>query len=132
MLTRWTPCLLSIMRIVVAFLFIQHGSQKLFGLPSPLPMGPFPLISLIGIAGILEFFGGLLLLLGLFTRPVAFVLCGQMAMAYFKAHAPQGLWPLLNGGELAAFYCFVFLYLAAAGAGPWSVDHLWRPTSQKH
>jgi putative oxidoreductase len=123
--SQWSPRLLSILRIITAFLYMQHGGQKLFGFPAP-PQAEFPLLSLIGVAGILEFFGGLLLLFGLFTRPVAFLLSGQMAAAYFMAHAPQGFWPLLNQGELAVLYCFVFLYLAAAGGGPWSLDHLWR------
>jgi putative oxidoreductase len=83
----------------------------------------------MGLAGVLELFGGLLLLLGLFTRSVAFILAGEMAVAYFMAHAPKGFWPLLNRGELATLYCFVFLYLAAAGGGPWSIDHHWRRRS---
>jgi putative oxidoreductase len=105
---------------------MQHGGQKLFGFPAPMPAA-HPLLSLIGVAGMLEFFGGLLLLIGLFSRPVAFLLSGQMAVAYFMAHAPQGFWPLVNRGELAALYSFVFLFLAVAGGGSWSVDHLWRP-----
>jgi putative oxidoreductase len=124
--TEWAPRLLSIMRIVIAFLFMQHGSQKLFGIPAAPQGGLPPLLSLLGIAGILEFFGGLLILLGLFTRPVAFILAGEMAVAYFKVHLPQGFWPLLNKGELAALYCFVFLYLAVAGGGIWSIDRLWQ------
>jgi putative oxidoreductase len=124
--SKWSPRLLSILRIIAAFLFMQHGGQKLFGFPpSPRP-GPDSLLSLAGVAGILEFFGGLLLLLGLFTRPVAFILSGQMAVAYFMAHAPRGFWPVSNGGELAVFYCFVFLYFAAAGGGEWSLDRLLR------
>jgi putative oxidoreductase len=123
--TRWSPRVLSVLRIVTAFLFMQHGGQKLFGFLAPSPAA-HPLLSLIGVAGILEFFGGLLLLIGLFSRPVAFLLSGQMAVAYFMAHAPQGFWPLLNRGELAALYSFVFLYLAVAGGGSWSVDHMWR------
>jgi putative oxidoreductase len=118
--------LLSVLRIITGFLFIQHGVQKLFGLLGARPGGPPPLLSLSGIAGVLEFFGGLLIIFGLFTRPVAFILSGQMAVAYFMAHAPRGFWPAQNGGELAAFYCFVFLYLSAAGGGPWSLDSLWR------
>jgi putative oxidoreductase len=114
------------MRIVAALLFLQHGSQKLFGIPASQQAASFPLLSLMGIAGILEFFGGLFVLLGLFTRPTAFILSGQMAVAYFMAHAPHGLLPLVNHGELAVLYCFVFLYLAAAGGGPWSLDHLLR------
>ncbi len=124
--STWTPRLLSILRIIAAFLFMAHGSQKLFGFP-PSPEGPpGPLPPLVLVGGVLEFFGGLLLLLGLFTRPVAFILSGMMAVAYFMAHAPRGFWPILNGGELAALYCFVFLYLAAAGGGAWSLDNLWR------
>lgn len=121
----WAPRLLSVLRIVTALLFMQHGSQKLFGIPAA-PGFPSQLASLFGLAGILELFGGLLILLGLFTRPVAFILAGEMAVAYFLFHARRGFWPLLNQGELAALYCFVFLYLAAAGGGPWSIDSLWR------
>jgi putative oxidoreductase len=121
----WTPRLLSVLRIVTAFLFVEHGTQKLLGLPVP-RSSPTTLWSLSGVAGVLELVGGLLLLFGLFTRPVAFVLSGLMAFAYFIAHAPQSFWPIVNRGELAALYCFVFLYLAAAGGGPWSVDHWMR------
>ena len=123
--SHWGPRFLSVLRIVTAFLFMQHGGQKLFGFPAP-PQVTYPLFSLIGVAGILELFGGLLLFLGLFTRPVAFLLSGLMAVAYFMAHAPQGFWPLLNRGELAVLYCFVFLYLAVAGSGSWSLDRLRR------
>ena len=106
---------------------MAHGMQKLLSFPMafPKPVAPF---SLMGLAGTLELVGGALLLIGLFTRPVAFILSGEMAFAYFMAHAPQGFWPIVNRGELAALYCFVFLYLAAAGGGVWSVDRLWRPT----
>lgn len=121
MLAIWTPRLLSVLRIVSAFLFMQHGTQKLLGYPIP-PRAGFEVLSLSGIAGVLELFGGLLLLIGLATRPTAFVLSGLMAFAYFIAHAPRGFWPIANGGELAALYCFVFLYLAAAGGGPWGID----------
>jgi putative oxidoreductase len=104
-----------------------HGAQKLFGFPTPMPGGGPPLMSLFGLGGILEFFGGLMILLGLFTRLVAFILSGEMAVAYFMAHAPAGLWPLLNRGEAAVLFCFIFLYLAFAGGGPWSLDRmLWR------
>jgi putative oxidoreductase len=120
--STWAPRLLSVLRIVSAFLFMQHGMQKLFGYPGAPQAGGLELLSMTGIAGILETFGGALLLLGLFTQPVAFVLSGQMAVAYFQVHAPQGFWPVLNRGELAALYCFVFLYFAAAGGGPWSID----------
>jgi putative oxidoreductase len=120
----WAPYLLSILRIVVAFLFIQVGSAKLFGFPAPVMPGggTAPVTSLPGIAGVLEVFGGPLILLGLFTRPVAFLLSGEMAFAYFIGHAPQGFWPVLNQGQPAIFYCFFFLYLSAAGPGPWSLD----------
>lgn len=117
----WKPRVLSLMRIVAAFLFMQHGAQKIFGYPAP-QRGEFELFSLMGLAGTLELFGGALLLIGLFTRPVAFVLSGMMAVAYFMAHAPKAFWPLLNGGELAALFSFVFLYLAFAGGGAWSID----------
>jgi putative oxidoreductase len=120
----WSPRMLSILRIVTALLFMQHGGQKLFGFPAAQQGATPPLMSLMGLAGILEFFGGLLLLIGLFTRPVAFILSGMMAVAYFMVHAPQGFWPVINKGELAVLYCFVFLYLAAAGGGAWSADQL--------
>ena len=118
---HWTPRLLSVLRIVAAFLFLQHGTQKWLEFPVPRPM-PTELWSLSGVAGLLELVGGFLLLLGIFTRPVAFVLSGLMAFAYFIAHAPQAFWTIVNRGELAVLYCFVFLYLSAAGGGPWSLD----------
>jgi putative oxidoreductase len=119
--SSWSPRLLSLLRIVAAFLFMAHGTQKLFGFPAP-PGHAIAAMSLSWWAGAIEVVGGALLLLGLFTRPVAFLCAGEMAIAYFKAHAPHGFWPLLNRGELATLYCFVFLYIAAAGPGPWSVD----------
>ena len=125
LLAQWTPRLLSVLRIVAAFLFMIHGTQKLLGFPVPRD-SPTTLMSLSGIAGLMELVGGALLLVGLFTRPVAFLLSGLMAFAYFIAHAPAGFWPILNRGELAALYAFVFLYLSAAGGGPWSVDRLLR------
>jgi len=118
--------MLSVMRIIVSFLFVQHGAQKLFGLLAPPNMPSHPLFSLIGLAGILEFFGGLLVMIGLATRPVSFILSGLMAVAYFMVHAPRGFWPALNGGDLATMWSFVFLYLAAAGGGTWSLDRLLR------
>jgi len=121
---QWSPRLLSVLRIVTAFLFIQHGSMKLLGFPPSEAFAGVKLFSLIGFAGVLELFGGLMVLLGLFTRPVAFILSGQMAFAYFMAHAPHGFFPILNRGELAVLYCFVFLYLAVAGGGVWSVDQI--------
>ena len=124
------PYLLSILRIVAAFLFMAHGTQKIFGFPAP-QRGPFELMSLSGVAGTLELVGGALLLIGLFTRPVAFLLSGLMAFAYFLAHTPQGFWPLVNGGELAALYSFLFIYIASAGGGAWSVDSLRAPHSPR-
>jgi putative oxidoreductase len=121
---RWAPRALSVLRIITAFLFIAHGAQKLFGFLAPDTWKAAPTFSRIWVAGALEFVGGLLLLVGLFTRPVAFILSGLMAVAYFMAHAPQGFWPLQNKGELAVLYSFVFLYLAVAGGGEWSLDRL--------
>jgi putative oxidoreductase len=118
----WTPRLQSILRIVVAGLFLMHGSAKLLHIPHVPQFDNVQLTSLVGIAGLLELLGGFLLLIGLFTRPVAFILSGEMAVAYFMAHQPRGLLPILNGGELAAIYTFVFLYFAIAGGGLWSVD----------
>lgn len=135
--THATPRMLSVLRIVAGFFFMLHGAQKLFGfLAPPGAQGP-PLLSQIGIGGVLEFFGGLLILLGIFTRPVAFILSGMMAVAYFQMHmmgaiakgTPGWFWPIAqggNGGELAALYCFVFLFFAVAGGGEWSLDRLLR------
>jgi putative oxidoreductase len=121
-LSQWTARILSIMRIIVGFLYMQHGAQKLFGFLAAGPSTGVPLFSFMGLAGILEFFGGFFILLGLFTRPVAFILSGQMAVAYFMAHAPKGFWPIGNRGDLAVLFCFVFFYLAFAGGGAWSID----------
>jgi putative oxidoreductase len=110
------------MRIVVAFLFLQHGTAKLFGMPHIAMFDEMSMMSLIGVAGVLELVGGSLILIGLFTRPVAFILSGQMAVAYFMAHAPKDWLPILNGGELAVIYCFVFLYLSFVGPGDYAVD----------
>jgi len=120
----WTPYLLSILRVVAALLFIEPGTAKLLAFPAAVMPGggTAPLASLAGFAGLLELVGGGLLLLGLFTRPVAFVLSGEMAVAYFKGHAPHGFWPILNHGELAIVFCFLWLFFSAAGAGPWSLD----------
>jgi len=119
----WTARVLSVLRIVTALLFMQHGTSKLFGFP-PSPFPVHSLMSLIGVSAILEAVGGGLLVLGLFTRPVAFILCGEMAVAYFMAHAPHSFFPLLNKGDSAIQFCFVFLYLVFAGPGPWSLDAL--------
>lgn len=119
---NWEPRLRSVLRIVVAGLFMQHGTAKLLHVPHVASFDNVELLSLVGIAGLMELVGGLLLLVGWLTRPVAFLLSGEMAFAYFLAHGPRNLLPILNGGELAAIYCFVFLYFAAAGGGPWSID----------
>lgn len=119
--TAWSPRLLAILRIITALLFIEHGTSKLFGFP-PFPYGEVQLFSIYGLAAVIEFVGGILVLIGLFTRPVAFILSGEMAIAYFMEHAPQGFFPANNGGEAAILFCFVFLYLSAAGPGAWSVD----------
>lgn len=121
---RWAPYLLSVLRAITGFLFMEHGTMKLFGFPAP--MGNISLFSLLGLAGTLEVFVGFLILIGLFTRPAAFILSGEMAFAYFMAHAPGGFWPVLNHGEPAVLYCFIYLYLAAAGGGPWSADNFVR------
>ncbi|SFG45137.1 putative oxidoreductase [Novosphingobium sp. CF614] len=118
----WTPRLHATFRIVLSILFLAHGLVKLFGFPAGAQPGQVPLISLFGLAAVLELVGGVAILFGALTRPVAFILSGEMAVAYFMVHAPQGFFPVLNGGELAIIYCFAFLYFAAAGAGPWSID----------
>jgi Predicted membrane protein len=118
----WTPRILGILRIIIGFLFLQHGTAKLFGTPHIAMFDGLQLVSLLGLAGILELVGGLLILVGLFTRQTAFILSGEMAVAYFMAHAPHGFLPILNQGELAVVYCFVFLYFSVAGAGAYSID----------
>ena len=118
----WSPRLLSVLRITSALLFLQHGTAKLLGFPKVADFENLELLSLLGVSGILELVGGLLMTVGLFTRATAFILSGMMAVAYFLAHAPQGFFPLLNQGELAVLYCFVFLYFAVAGGGAWSID----------
>jgi len=120
----YAPAMLSILRIVVALLFLEHGLSRLFGFPSPLPTPA--LFSLYWFAGAIELAGGALLALGLFTRTAAFMMSGEMAVAYFLSHAPASFFPILNRGDGAILFCFVFLYIAFAGAGPWSLDALWR------
>jgi putative oxidoreductase len=117
---RWAPALLSVLRIVTGLLFLEHGTQKLLGFPPPPP--GMQIEGMILAAGVLELVGGFLILIGLFTRPVAFILSGQMAVAYWMYHADKGPFPALNMGDAAILFCFVFLYLSAAGAGPWSLD----------
>ncbi|WP_420147814.1 DoxX family protein [Spirosoma sp.] len=119
-ISQYAPYLYAALRIVAGLLFAMHGSQKLFGIPGS--GDPVPLFSLMGFAGVVELGGGLLIALGLFTRVAAFLSSGQMAVAYFMAHLPQGHVPLLNKGELSLIYCFLFLYIAAQGAGIWSLD----------
>ncbi|MBI5490089.1 MAG: DoxX family protein [Deltaproteobacteria bacterium] len=126
-LAKWSssgPELQSVLRIVAALMFLLAGSTKLLGFPTGIPPhgGTVPLLSQMGIGAILEALGGVLLLLGLFTRPVAFLLAGEMAVAYFQFHFPKGFWPTVNGGTAAVLYCFVWLYFSAAGPGPWSLD----------
>ena len=122
-LEEYTGEILGITRIVAAFMFLQHGTQKMFSFPVA-ARGPYELLSMSGIAGLIEVVGGALLLIGLFTRPVAFLCSGLMAFAYWLAHAPRGffLWTVGNGGDAAVLYCFLFLYIAAVGGGKWSVD----------
>ncbi|HET8712592.1 MAG TPA: DoxX family protein [Gemmatimonadales bacterium] len=122
----WSPYLLSILRIIVAFLFFQHGAAKWFAFPAAvMPGGGVAALgSLAWFAAVIETIGGALMMLGLFTRPVAFILSGEMAVAYFMGHSGNGFWPTLNGGEPAVFFCFTYLYFSAAGPGPWSLDAL--------
>jgi putative oxidoreductase len=128
----FAPRFLSALRIISAFMFILAGTAKLFAFPVPMPGGgTAPLLSQMGIGGVLEVVGGALLLVGLFTRPVAFVLAGEMAVAYFQFHFPRSFWPTVNQGEPAVLFCFIFLYLSAAGAGPWSIDALRHSSSPK-
>jgi putative oxidoreductase len=117
----WSPRMLSVLRIMTGLLFLEHGTQKLLSFPPPANPGP-ALFSLLGLQGIIELVGGVLIVIGLFTRPVAFILAGDMAVAYFYAHGPRGFFPTLNGGQLAILFCFVFFYIFVAGGGVWSVD----------
>jgi putative oxidoreductase len=124
-MARFENATLALLRVMAGLMFMQHGAQKMFGLLGGWrgePGATAPLLSQSGLAGVLEVFGGALIVLGLFTRPVAFLLSGMMAVAYFQMHAPDGFWPIVNRGELAALYCFVFLFFSARGAGPYSVD----------
>lgn len=123
-LDRYTPQALGALRIVSGLIFTAHGTQKILGFPEPSERGQPELMSLMGIGGLLELVGGTMIVLGLFTRPVAFVLSGMMAVAYWMFHAPRSVYPLLNGGDAAILYCFVFLLLVATGPGAWSLDGL--------
>ena len=124
----WTPRMLSVFRIVVALLYLQHPLAKFLAFPHVAAFDNLQPFSLIWVAGVIELIGGVLLLVGLFTRPAAFILSGEMAVAYFMLRVPRGFFPLLTGGEAEVFYCFAFLYLAFAGPGSWSIDHRWRHT----
>lgn len=119
-LSRWQPQLLAILRIVVGLLFVEHALSKFFAFPVPFPVHPLP--PMLIAAGVVELVAGVLVTIGLFTRPAAFVASGEMAFAYFIGHFSKSFWPLANMGENAILFCFIFLYLAAAGAGAWSID----------
>jgi putative oxidoreductase len=121
-MAAWAPRALSVLRIITGLMIIEHGMAKLLGWPVVAAFAQLKLFSLLGLAGTLELVGGALLILGLFTQPVAFILSGEMAVAYFMVHAPRSFFPLINGGSLAIIYCFACLYLSTAGGGPWSVD----------
>jgi len=124
MLSKLAPYFLSLLRIVAALLFLEHGTQKLFGVPSGQPYTGFPNFSMLGVAGMLEVAGGLLLLLGFCTRVTAFIVCGEMAYAYFRAHWPRDWFPIRNNGEITVLLCFVFLYFIFSGPGPLSLDKM--------
>ncbi len=123
-LSRMTPYLLSVLRLAAAFVYVSHGTQKMFGLPGHPFHAPVFAATMMGAAGVLETIGGTLMFLGLFTRPVAFVLSGQMAVAYVTQHLPNGSWPITNGGELAVLFCVLWLFFCVAGPGPISIDAL--------
>jgi putative oxidoreductase len=125
-LSRLTPYFLSVLRLVAAFVYVAHGTQKMFGVPGHAFHAPVFAATMMGAAGVLETIGGTLMFLGLFTRPVAFVLSGQMAVTFFTQHFPRGPWPILNGGELAVLFCFLWLFFCVAGPGPISIDGLRR------
>lgn len=122
--SRLSPYLLSVLRLAAAFVYVAHGTQKMFGVPGHPFHAPVVAATMMGAAGVIETIGGTLMFLGLFTRPVAFVLSGQMAVAYFTQHSPRGVWPILNGGELAVLFCFLWLFFSVVGPGPISVDRL--------
>ena len=121
-LSRWQPQLLALLRIIAALLFMEHGLAKLFHFPVPQPGVPDPLPTILVAAAVIEIVGGTLVTLGLFTRLAAFIMSGEIAIGYFMAHFPKSFWPIVNQGEAAILYCFIFLYIAAAGPGAWSID----------
>ncbi len=124
LVTVWAPRALSVLRIVAALLFMEHGTGKMFGFPAWPAHGSPPVFTLIWFSGVIEALGGLLLALGLFTRPAAFLMSGEMAVGYWISHAPKSFFPLLSGGDAAVLYCFVFFYIFVAGGGPWGIDSL--------
>ncbi|EJK88192.1 DoxX family protein [Agrobacterium sp. SHOUNA12C] len=128
---KWTPHILAILRIVTALLFLEHATMKFFQFPAAIPGVPYPLPAIMLVAGAIEIVTGLLMTVGYYTRIAAFVAAGEMAAAYWMAHAPQSFWPALNMGEPAIMFCFIFLYLAFAGAGSWALDNVWRPSTKE-
>ncbi|NTJ63302.1 DoxX family protein [Agrobacterium rhizogenes] len=129
--TKWTPHVLAILRIVTALLFLEHATMKFFQFPAAIPGVTYPLPAIMLAAGAIEIVTGLLMTVGLFTRIAAFIASGEMAAAYWMAHAPQGFWPALNMGEAAIMFCFIFLFIAFAGAGSWALDNVLRPSSKQ-
>ncbi|SCB36956.1 DoxX family protein [Rhizobium multihospitium] len=129
--TKWTPHVLAILRIVTALLFLEHATMKFFQFPAAIPGVTYPLPAIMLAAGAIEIVTGLLMTVGLFTRIAAFIASGEMAAAYWMAHAPQGFWPALNMGEAAIMFCFIFLFIAFAGAGSWALDNILRPSSKQ-
>lgn len=128
---KWTPHILAILRIVAALLFLEHATMKFFQFPAAIPGVPYPLPAIMLVAGAIEIVTGLLMTVGYYTRIAAFVAAGEMAAAYWMAHAPQSFWPALNMGEPAIMFCFIFLYLAFAGAGSWALDNVLRPSTKE-
>jgi putative oxidoreductase len=128
---KWTPHILAILRIVTALLFLEHATMKFFQFPAAIPGVPYPLPAIMLVAGAIEIVTGLLMTVGYYTRIAAFVAAGEMAAAYWMAHAPQSFWPALNMGESAIMFCFIFLYLAFAGAGSWALDNVLRPSTKE-
>ncbi|MEF0941346.1 DoxX family protein [Rhizobium sp. BR 362] len=129
--TKWAPHVLAILRIVTALLFLEHATMKFFQFPAAIPGVPYPLPAIMLVAGAIEIVTGLLITAGLFTRIAAFIASGEMAAAYWMAHAPQGFWPALNMGEAAIMFCFIFLYIAFVGAGSWALDNVLRPSTKR-
>ncbi|MBB5575622.1 MULTISPECIES: DoxX family protein [Rhizobium] len=129
--TKWTPHILAILRIVTALLFLEHATMKFFQFPAAIPGVPYPLPAIMLVAGAIEIVAGLLITAGFYTRIAAFIASGEMAAAYWMAHAPQGFWPALNMGEAAIMFCFIFLYIAFAGPGSWALDNVLRPSTKQ-